>query len=51
MDDSCYRQQDPILYADQPFSTGFDASCVWGPLMGIRVYGGVRITLWKTVKE
>ena len=46
-----YRQQDPILYADQPFSTGFDASCVWGPLMGIRVYGGVRITLWKTVKE
>lgn len=46
-----YRQQDPILYADRPFSTGFDASCVWGPLMGIRVYGGVRITLWKTVKE
>ena len=46
-----YRQQDPILYSDQPFSTGFDASCVWGPLMGIRVYSGVRITLWKTVKE
>ncbi len=27
----------------------FDASCVWGPLMGIKVYAGVRITLWKTV--
>ncbi len=26
----------------------FDASCVWGPLMGIKVYAGVRITLWKT---
>lgn len=26
----------------------FDASCVWGPLMGIRFYAGVRITLWKT---
>ena len=27
----------------------FDASCVWGPLMGIKAYAGVRITLWKTV--
>ena len=27
----------------------FDASCIWGPLMGIKVYAGVRITLWKTV--
>ena len=29
-------------------SPDFDASCVWGPLMGIKVYAGVRITLWKT---
>ena len=29
-------------------SPDFDASCVWGPLMGINVYAGVRITLWKT---
>lgn len=28
----------------------FDASCVWGPLMGIKVYAGVRFTLWKTEK-
>ncbi|MBQ7518471.1 MAG: hypothetical protein IJU13_08625, partial [Bacteroidales bacterium] len=27
----------------------FDAGCVWGPLMGIKVYAGVRITLWKTI--
>lgn len=26
----------------------FDASCVWGPLMGIKVYAGIRFTLWKT---
>lgn len=26
----------------------FDASCVWGPLMGIKVNVGVRFTLWKT---
>lgn len=26
----------------------FDASCVWGPIMGAKVYAGVRFTLWKT---
>ena len=30
-----------------PRSTSFDASCIWGPLMGIKVYAGVRFTLWK----
>lgn len=30
--------------------TNFDASCVWGPIMGIKVYAGVRFTLWKTEK-
>ena len=30
-----------------PSAQNFDASCVWGPLMGIRGYIGVRITLWK----
>ncbi len=25
----------------------FDASTVWGPIMGIQVYAGVRYTLWK----
>ena len=43
-----YRQPFPILNAESPFSSDFDASCVWGPLMGIRVYAGIRITLWKT---
>ena len=28
----------------------FDASCVWGPIMGIKIYAGVRFTLWKTEK-
>ena len=30
-----------------PRSQSFDASCVWGPLMGIKVYAGLRFTLWK----
>lgn len=43
-----YTQPNPIIGADNPFSSSFDASCVWGPLMGARIYGGVRITIWKT---
>ncbi|MCD8208897.1 MAG: hypothetical protein LUD72_13245 [Bacteroidales bacterium] len=29
----------------------FDASTVWGPIMGIQVYAGVRYTLWKHKKS
>ena len=42
-----YMQHDAILGADDPFSDEFNASCVWGPLMGIKVYAGLRYTLWK----
>ncbi len=30
-----------------PRSQSFDASCIWGPLMGVKVYAGLRYTLWK----
>ena len=30
-----------------PRLQSFDASAVWGPIMGVRVYAGVRFTLWK----
>ena len=43
-----YRQPSPILHAGDPYLPDFDASCVWGPLMGIRLYAGIRVTLWKT---
>lgn len=42
-----YTQPDPIISADDPGSADFDASCVWGPLMGARFYAGIRLTLWK----
>lgn len=32
------------VYAAQP---SFDASAIWGPLMGVKFYAGVRFTLWK----
>lgn len=30
-----------------PASQSFDASCIWGPIMGAKFYAGVRFTLWK----
>ena len=45
-----YTQPNPIIGWENPWLTGFDASCVWGPLMGIRVYAGIRVTIWKTEK-
>lgn len=32
------------VHASQP---SFDASAVWGPVMGAKFYAGVRFTLWK----
>ena len=43
-----YTQPNPIISADSPFSHNFDASCVWGPIMGIKIYAGIRLTIWKT---
>ena len=49
-----FRQQDVILgaYKDadgivSPRQASFDASCIWGPLMGIKAHIGFRFTLWK----
>lgn len=42
-----YKQSNPIINADTPFSKTFNASMVWGPLMGTMVYAGMRLTLWK----
>ena len=43
-----YRQPSPILHHEDPYSPDFDASCIWGPLMGIKLYAGIRVTIWKT---
>ena len=42
-----YRQHHAIIDAENPFYSSFDASSVWGPLMGRKVYIGLRYTLWK----
>jgi len=42
-----YKQHNPIIASDDPFGPYFDASNVWGPISGIKVYAGVRYTLKK----
>ena len=42
-----FTQKQPVICAAEPFSPQFDASSVWGPLMGAKVYLGVRVTVWK----
>lgn len=39
-----YLQPSPIIGADNPFGNNFDASMVWGPVMGRNIYVGAR---WK----
>jgi outer membrane receptor for ferrienterochelin and colicin len=40
-----YKQHHPIISADEPFGPYFDASNIWGPISGIKVYVGVRFLL------
>ena len=42
-----YRQPHPIMGADTPYSQDFNSTLVWGPLMGRKVYAGLRFTIWK----
>lgn len=39
------RQLDPVLGGDLPFEGRFDASIVWGPIMGRQLYAGWRYDL------
>lgn len=42
-----FRQKNAIIGAANPRQPIFDASCIWGPLMGIKAHVGFRFTLWK----
>lgn len=37
-----YMQEMPIMGSDNPFGVGFDASMIWGPVMGRNIYAGMR---------
>jgi len=40
-----YMQPSPIIGASDPFAKGFDASMIWGPVMGRNIYAGIRYNL------
>jgi outer membrane receptor for ferrienterochelin and colicins len=40
-----YRQNHPIINGNNPFSTAFDATQVWGPIEGRRIYAGLRYSI------
>ncbi len=40
-----FRQENPIIAPEDPFGPSFDATMVWGPLLGRRFYAGIRYTL------
>lgn len=42
-----YKMKNPILHADEPFSTSFDATQVWGPTEGAMGYIGIRFKFEK----
>ncbi|MGB0887414.1 MAG: TonB-dependent receptor [Vicingaceae bacterium] len=37
-----YKQDNPIIAANNPNGSNFDASMIWGPIMGRNIYFGLR---------
>jgi len=40
-----FVQKNPIIASENPFSEYFDATMVWGPVLGAKFYAGIRLTL------
>ena len=40
-----YTQPNPIIDAENPLGANFDASLIWGPVMGRNIYVGIRYNI------
>ncbi len=40
-----FKQKNPIIASENPFGNNFDASMIWGPVMGRMFYAGIRIKI------
>ncbi|TVR78925.1 MAG: TonB-dependent receptor [Chitinophagaceae bacterium] len=40
-----FKQKDPVIGYEEPFGKDFDATQVWGPVFGAKIYAGIRLTL------
>jgi outer membrane receptor protein involved in Fe transport len=45
-----YKQKNAIIDAQNPFGNTFDATQIWGPVMGINVYAGLRYSIKRAHK-
>lgn len=46
-----YMMMDPILGYEDPFGQYFDSSIIWGPVMGRKIYAGLRYSIDKPIKN
>ena len=46
-----YIQKDAIIDSKNPFSDYFDATRVWGSVMGANIYVGIRFAIQKKKDE
>jgi outer membrane receptor protein involved in Fe transport len=42
---SNFKQKNPIIDAQNPFGSKFDATTIWGPVMGVNIYAGLRYSI------
>ena len=42
-----FIQKNPIIDVENPLSENFDASMIWGPVHGIKIYAGFRLNITK----
>ncbi len=40
-----FTQDDPIIASDDPFGNYFDTSLIWGPIVGRKIYFGMRYSI------
>jgi hypothetical protein len=44
-----YKQPNPVAGWENPFQRDFDASMIWGPLVGRKIYFGVRLRIGELI--
>lgn len=46
-----YIQKNAIIDATNPFGSSFDATRIWGPIMGLNIYAGLRYSIKNKTKK
>ncbi len=44
-----FKQSNPIIGASNPFDQGFESSFIWAPIVGRKIYAGIRLRIGKLV--